>query len=322
MAYVKAGELIRLLRLQKKISQEKLAEGIMDRTSLSRFELGKQNITKDKMDALLNKLGYLTHQYFNYTINDDEFNAYILRDRLDELIKHNETEEADKLIAEMEKIPAFDEGRHRQYLLSCKAGNIINKKGDLDAAKALLDEAINISLPGFNENAIATYLLVSEDINIITSIATIYHFKQQNKQAISILQKLANRIKSQYIDEKDKASSLALIHYNLSKFLGLEGRYSESLEICDEAIDMCVKYSAYYFLPELVYNKAYDLFHLNMRVECEHLLNLTYYGCVLMGKTVQQEYIYNSARDNFSMELKNITVTLNTEHQPANHITA
>lgn len=46
MDYSRQGSLIKFLREEKGISQEKLADGIMARTNLSRLENGVQDISK------------------------------------------------------------------------------------------------------------------------------------------------------------------------------------------------------------------------------------------------------------------------------------
>ena len=79
--YIALGYKIRQARDRKNMTQDKLAEG-MDRGNLARLENGQQNVSKDKMDLLLNRLGTVTKRFFPYVLSDRSFENYEMRNKL------------------------------------------------------------------------------------------------------------------------------------------------------------------------------------------------------------------------------------------------
>ena len=122
MEFFHMGETIAYLREHEAgLSQEQLAHGIMDRGNLSKIESGKQAISKEKLDLLLNRLGYTTKRFFPYALTNKDFKAYTLRYQFNNAQAKRDTEAMEALIAEMESMPLFGKGLHQQHLLANKA---------------------------------------------------------------------------------------------------------------------------------------------------------------------------------------------------------
>lgn len=292
---VKAGEMIKNLREQAGLTQEQLADGIMDRTNLARLELGIQAVSKTKIENLLNRLGQSSERFFSYALTNEEFELYDLRERLDEYIGRNETENAEKLLAQIEQLPAFQTGVHKKFLLSSRAAVWLMKENDPETALAWLNEAIRINIPKFEEKLVAVYPLTREDIEIINAMANAYYAAGQTAKAIELLEKLAKNIRKRYVDKKEKARALSLVLYNLSKYKGLMEDYTGSLAACDEAILGCINHNEYEGLPYLVNNKAYDFYHLGKKEDCKKLIYQTYYCFKIMGIENMAQMVKESA---------------------------
>lgn len=303
MARYRAGELIRRMREQAGLTQEQLADGIMDRTNLARLEAGTQSVSKTKMDELLNRLGHSSERFFSYVQTNKDFEIYDLRDRLDAYMRCMDTENAEKLMSEIEVHPGFQTGPHRKYLLASKAGVYLMKEIDPEAAMSWLREAIHISLPRFEERLVGTYLLTREDIEIISMMAIAYYYKGQMDDAIVLLEKLAANIRKKYRDEKEKARMLSLVLYNLTKFKGLAKDYNGSLAACNEAIEGCLAYTEYVNLPYLAVNKAYALFYLGDKETSKELIHQAYYCFKLMGIKHIAEMVKENALNEFNISI-------------------
>ena len=281
--YYKAGKLLKQLRIQQGLSQEKLVGDTMDRSNFGKIESGKQAISKEKMDALLEKLGYESARFFPYVLTDKEFEVFTLRDALDNCLAHFEIDKAAELVAKMETIPEFKKTLHRQYLLKSQATICLKKEKDFVKAGELLDEAIKTTIPKFEEKLVHTYLLATNDIEIINLIATIYRDNDRVDDAITLLKKLIQNIKSNVMDNYNKARSLTLVRYSLSLCLGKKELYEEELEVCNEAIETGQKNRVYGLLPMLIFNKAYCLLKLKRPDEIRKLLYQSYFFCEGMG---------------------------------------
>lgn len=68
----KSGEIIRELRMARKLSQQFLSDGIMSREALNKFELRNTSISSEKLFALLNRMNVSIDEYF-IQIEEDFF---------------------------------------------------------------------------------------------------------------------------------------------------------------------------------------------------------------------------------------------------------
>jgi tetratricopeptide (TPR) repeat protein len=146
-----------------------------------------------------------------------------------------------------------------------------------------LDEAICITIHEFDERKVDKYILRHYEVEIVIAMAELYARDGESGKAIHLLKKLAEGVKKNHVDEREKAVSLSPIFYNLTNYLGLSGNYEETLKICDEAMEICIKNNVSWELPLFAFNKACALHFLNRLDECEKLLRQAYYGCQLMG---------------------------------------
>ena len=281
--YYSVGIIIKQLRKKQEMSQEKLVEGIMTRENLSKIENGLQVVSKENLDAFLERLGYSSARFFPYALSDEEHIVFALREELDNHLARLDIDKASGLIATMEELAPFKKGLHRQYLLKNKAIACLKKEKDLAKVRSLLDEAIKITIPDFQERLVNTYLLATCDIEIIQAISEFHHENGDTDKAIYILEKLAQNIRNHVVDARSKVRALTFTLYSLSSYLGEQGKFNEALGLCNEAIEAGRSNRVYGLLPMLAFNKAYCLFHLGQCDKVKGLLHEAYFTCINMG---------------------------------------
>ncbi|MCL2203430.1 MAG: helix-turn-helix transcriptional regulator [Defluviitaleaceae bacterium] len=306
MNYTALGKMIKQLRSQKKISQKKLAQGIMGHNNLSRIEKGQQSVSKEKLDMIFNRLGHVATRFFPYPLTEGEFAVYELRDAFNNAQAKSDVDKMASLIKDMEKLPEFQVGLHKQSLLRDKACLLLYQDTpDAIAAKQLLYEAIKISIPEFEINNINTYLLGGDDQEIIAMLAEIAYDAGEGHEAVIILEKLAQNIRKRMSDSYEKARALTFVLYNLSKYLGKMGQYQKALDVCNEAIEAGEEYQAYGNLPSLKFNKAYCYHFLNKNNnEIEPLLYQAYFTALGLGRHVLAGEILRYADTVLNIKIK------------------
>jgi len=302
--YYKSGELIKMLRMQRGFSQNRLAEGIIDRSNLSKAERGKHELTKEKMDALLDRLGYSARRLISYALNNEEYRIFTLRDELDACLAHWNFERAEKLMAELEKMPAFQEDLLKQYLLKSKVIlHLMKQDKDIHYALKLLTAAIRITIPAFDEKCPRFSLLTCQDIEIINQLANIHYQNAEIDKAICLLEKAAVSIRKHTLDEYEKTCLLALVLFNLSNILVEKPLFAYALEICNEAIDSCRNNRVYGMLPNFIFNKAHCLFYFGRIKEVKPLLLQAYYGFLIQGQASKAVIMQEYAKINFQINI-------------------
>ena len=277
------GIMIKQLRKKQRMSQEKLAEGIMTRENLSKIENGLQIVSKENLDAYMERLGHTAARFFPYALSSEEYIVFALREELDNHLAHFNTNKADELIDTMEKLAPFKKGLHKQYLLKNKAITCLKKEKDLVKTRDLLNEAIKITIPDFQEKLVNTYLLATCDIEIIQAMGELHHENGDTDKAVYLLEKLAQNIRNHVVDARSKARALTFALYSLSSYLGEQGKFDEALDLCNEAIESGRNNRVYGLLPMLTFNRAYCLFYLGQHDEVKGLLYEAYFACINMG---------------------------------------
>ena len=284
MNYIQAGRVIKLLRKKMRITQAQLAGTRMTVETISRIENGKMPIGKANLDWIISRLGHGAKRFFPHPMTEGAFKAYELRGQFKAAAARSDKQVMEKLIGEMEALPDFKEDLHRQRLLKCKADLLkLAPSPDYVEIKALLLEAIKISIADFKPKLINTYLLTGDDQDIIGTLATVFYEEGKHDEALEMLEKLDANISRNMYDAYETARSQSFVSCLLSMYLGQQGRYEEALAACNKGIEAGEANGAYGMLPELNFNKAYIMYHMNDHDEVPDLLYKAYYCALAHG---------------------------------------
>jgi len=262
--------------------------------------------------ALVNKLGHGANRFFPCPVNAGEYEILVLRDELDNAIALKNVDEAETSLAKVKVLLTGDEistefktGFQMQTILRCEASLKLMKGEDTQVIRELLDTAIKITIPKYEAKLVNTYPLCGDEIEIICMLAEVDYAEGNHEPAIALLEKLALNIRKRYVDPHEKAHSLTFVLYNLTNFLGQEGRHEEALALCNEAIKEGERERAYRLLPELKFNKACGLSALKRSEgEVKDLVFQAYYGCLAHGKVSTAKEIKRLALELFEISIE------------------
>ena len=256
------GEYIKNRRMDLGLTQEQLCEGICEPITLSRLENGKQTPSRNRINALLQRLGLPDDRYFALlSKNEMEINALQEEIRMDTIrYQRAGDEERPKIretalekIAKLEAIAEKDDRITQQYILSCTA-SIGKPDGPYTHAETrdILLQALRMTVPRFDLEEINLSLYSMDETNLINQIAVTYTLEGNRKKAIDIYRQLLKYVQRHYKELARYAGCLAQIAHNYSRELLMEKRYDEALEIAELGRRACVEYGHYQFLPGLL----------------------------------------------------------------------
>ena len=308
MSTYSVGELIRYLRKAKGITQKALCAGICDQATMSRVERGTQVLSKYSFDALMQRLGENAENYFSQFVGADDFETFQLRNQINRLLVKHDYLEAGKLIKTVEKTPPFKDGLNLQFLLSAKASILIQSETEISAYKKamnLLFPAVRVTIPAFKENMIHSYLLTDNEAQIVNNIATCYFNVGRPERAVDIYYEVKTSLEKSFVDFDEKADKYTLVLYNLSKILGIIGRYGEGIEIAETGRKACIRANKARLLPRMVANKAWCLYEIGDKKNCQKLLNQAYYGLETLDLFTEAETIKAYAKDKLNLKINN-----------------
>lgn len=262
MQEVFLGEAIRKRRLALGLTQEQLCEGICEPITISRLENGRQTPSRNRINALLERLDMPADRYFAL-LSRNELEVEALHKQITacnvRFFKANRTEQAAIREAaleahrELEAIMEADDTISRQLLLRSRV--ILGKEdGPYNPAeqRAILLDAMRLTHPKFDPEEINLYLYTTDEIKIINQLALTFAAEDDHLGAIAIFRQLYNYIHKHFQNIPPIRAHLAMVAFNYAQELVVSGQYRKTLEIAQEGRQICVDYGHYQSMPGLL----------------------------------------------------------------------
>lgn len=248
MKNVFLGEYVKQRRLDLGLTQEQLCYGICEPMTLSRLENGKQTPSRNRINALLQRLGLPDDRYFAL-LSKNELEMEALQK---EIVACNVTEkvpEGFEKLAQFEKLADPDDQIAQQFALRSRVllGRLDGRYTPLEQIDLLM-QAIQLTVPRFDLESIESFLYTRDEITIINQIGLAYSDAGQNKKAAEI-----------YYQTKDAQGNFDLTQVLGNKYL--EDVDSEKCVIVDTYSNRCFLISKdllHHGVSEEVYHKMLD----------------------------------------------------------------
>ena len=281
------GEVIHQQRLALGLTQEELCQGICEPITISRLENGKQTPSRNRIRALLQRLGLPDDRFFGL-LSEKELQISALEKELvschmrftksapaqrpaireEALAKHRELE------ALMDRDDTLLRQRilRSRYLLGTESGPY-----SLEEGIELLLQAMRMTSPNFSLDEIGRGLYTEEEIKLINNMAGAYANAGRHYDAIDIWKPLLRYLQHKTGKLPPDRVHIPLVGFNYALQLEIVKRYDESLEIAEYTRRICIDYGAYTTLPELLMVMAECHYHLGHREESAELYKQAYY---------------------------------------------
>lgn len=298
MATYDMGFLIRQMRHQRGMTQEQLCMGLCPRSTLSRIERGQLTPSSYLFKALIERLGCYSEKHFSVFLSREDFAMWQKREALNTAIAVKNVSLAKSLIEEIWGAKGFEKGLGLQFLLICKASLAILKaesesvkEAELIESLRILNEAINITIPNFDESKIGDYLLSYEEIIAISSIAGVYFFQKEYERAVSILDSLKRNMDIYCLNRMDKARYYPYILSNLVEALYELKRYDDVISICVLGRSFCIEYCRAWEVPVFLTFQGKCLAELGRKDEAKQILLDAFYSSRALGQQLNTEIL-------------------------------
>jgi len=313
MANYHIGSLIRRLRKQKNMSQEDLAYPIMDRATLSKIESGKSIPNPRNVEALFERLGYNPHNIIDFFLNDENLTIKKITDELEAICINMEAvgnvneqiEHAEGLLSELENNESFMESKlNQQYVLTYKAILLqYAQKLDNEKIMDLLMEAIEISIPEYDEQYIGDYHITRQELRILVMVAKIHYDEGRLDDAFNVMHSLKKNMDKHCVDQDALGKSYPAIIQNITICLTDAKRYDEAIKMCDEGIAACKETGYLYALPSIVSQKAECLFELGDKKACLELITQVFHTADMFGQYAFRDDVKEFAKEKLGVDL-------------------
>lgn len=284
MKVVLLGEIVRQRRLELHMSQEQLCEGICGQSTISRFENGDQTPSRNRIKAILQRLG-LPDERFYGIVSEHEERIKNLQDEIHmDGIRFDRAnnEDRDRIrarmfdsIAELERIMEKDDNLTAQFVMFTKS--YLDSSLSFEDRLKMLVDALHLTVPRFDLDHIDRLLYSSEELGIINKIAVTYSRMGQKSKAIEINTQLFNYIETNYKSLRDYGGKFCMISCCLSIELAGDGQYEKAIEVAERGWHVCVEYGHYQYLGSFIAVMAECEYRLGNREKSAELYMQAYY---------------------------------------------
>lgn len=297
------GDYIKQKRLDLGLTQEQLCDGICEPMTLSRLENGKQTPSRNRINALLQRMGLPDDRYFAL-LSKNELEMEALQK---EIVACNVTErvaEGFEKLAQFEALAAPDDQIAQQFALRSRVllGRLEGRYTPMEQI-TLLMQAIRLTVPRFDLENIESFLYTKDEITIINQIGLAYSDDGQNKKAAEIYYQLLRYVRKHFKETITSIGMLPLVLYNYARVLDLCGRYEDGADIAQQCRKACIQYGHYQELPRC----------LEIEAECRHFMGdeetskelycQSYYLCKVIGYQVGLEVVKKEAKEYLDLTL-------------------
>lgn len=294
------------------LSQEELAVGICDTSTLSRIETWKSTPQKRVRRLLLQKL-HMSGERYDYEIIPEQHGDYILRSEIDRAHSSGEYGRETHLLAELRRRIRhtdtnlqFLEQRDSRLLVlgSSESGSKIAPSEELTMLKATLRRTLPLCV-----EKIPTWPISSLSVNEVLLLLNVSRRHKENGQlqiALSIAQYVLCCLEHMNLgstccnDELYTQACLSTISY-----LGDLGRYNESDRLAWQCVQRELRSNRMTAIAEILYNIAWNLeYRHNAGYQhALYLYQLAYAATLLKADQVGQQHILKHCLNSFGKEL-------------------
>lgn len=301
------GEMIKRKRKELGLTQEQLCEGICEPSTISRIESGRQVPAKNKLDALLQRLGLPGERYYAL-MSKDEMELSNLKEKIISCNVYHNSIEGLQNLEKLEKLATEDDHLLRQFILRSKIilGQLEGDKVRLytfEEKKELLLQAIRLTVPNFDIEEINENLYTVDEIKIINQIALNYSNAGQDKLAIDIYYQLLKYMKKHIMSLSESSKLVILITYNYSRSLYLEKRYRDAIEIANQGLEVSIQSRYAGYIGGLLSILGHAFYEEGMMEDSKKYFYQSYYMYVIMQDKDNIELAAKNLKDFFGIDI-------------------
>ncbi|WP_294429998.1 helix-turn-helix transcriptional regulator [uncultured Treponema sp.] len=265
------GTILKEYRTRLNISQEDICFDLCAVSTLSRIEGGTQLPRRKLVEALFSRMGMVTPSS-GIPMSRADFYRENLEYRINEMVARADFEIAG-LLEEYKNCDKDMDVFERQFYTFYKTLSENSKTPDDKKALEQYVSALRLTVKNYDVKGLPlARLLTRNEILILNNISRTLYALGEGENAISIMEFLRSYFEKGIVSEEEKAKNYHVILFNLENWYGLSDNDAKALEICEIAIDSCIKYSPGNLFPYHIFNKGCALVKLGKMEEGKKFL--------------------------------------------------
>ncbi len=245
------------VRKERNIYLEQLAEGLMSASQLARIEKGQRPVHKNMRDRLLGRLGIASDLYENL-LDIDDYRTWECQRNIMLAVEQQETQKAQQLIAEYGRQKLSKDKLKQQFCLVMKAEVLKQQNADSQEIGACYEQAVRLTIPDIEHFCLEKRLLSIQEVNMVLE----YEFYHKDRDFLQKYAVLMSYVAASVYDELSKVKIYPkIVYYYLREVFSVAAsempeQSEESLQVCNQAIEMLRNTGRAFYLIELLEAKC------------------------------------------------------------------
>ena len=252
------GEIIKKLREEQKVTLHQLCRGICSPATLSRIEEHDRDMEFIMATVLFERLGYTLDKFECYG-SKEEFDQYEKRLLIQSHKENGEIEFMEKELKEYVQMIGDKKNALQEQFIAYMKGFLYYESGENAKACACMENAVEKSIPNWNESWSTRILLSASELDMLVLLANIYERMENKEKATVIRWEILHDLSKKRECKGQIANIYTEVICQQIPYLIDEGRFQESIYWCDQGIQLLSEISRMYHLSDLLYWKARTL---------------------------------------------------------------
>lgn len=303
MQKVFIGEAIKRRRLELKLTQEKLCEGICEPITISRLENGRQSPSRNLVNALLERLDMPSDRYYAL-VSKDELEIEDLQAKIAYWdIRFEQTQDVQARVEAIKTHEALQrkmklEDRISQQLILRSLAILGKEDGPFspEEKQEMLFRAIRLTAPNFDVSHFEDGLYTANEIKIINQLALNYERLGDQSTTIDILHRLRAYMEQHCRCDRASKARQTMVLFNYANNLVSVGEYGRALLVAKKGRDICIECGHYLFFPELLAVMAEAESFLGNAKDSEELYKQAFYMAKAIGHERNAQMIFEQMK--------------------------
>lgn len=299
------GGVIKEFRIRYNISQEELCDGLCAVSTLSRIESGKQISGRKLIEALFSRMGLRPHMSA-IPMSKTDFKRENIEYEINDMVATGNFKIFD-LLEEYKTCGNELDTLEKQFYFFYKtmAEDFFNHDSKIALENYI--KALKMSIKDYEiSEPPKSKLLTKIELLILNNIARMLYFLEEKAKGIELMEFLRSYFENKVVSKEEKAKNYPVILFNLENWYGLRGNNGDDekvLNLCDIAIETCIKYGKLTLFPFHVFNKGCALIKLGKIQDGKESLSEAFTILKTMKRFDDIEYGKKWIKENLNIEL-------------------
>ncbi len=247
----KVGDVLYYLRTEKGVSRDQLFQGLCTKSNYCLYEQGGRLPDRLLLNALLQRLGRNPDKLAT-ALSAEEYAYFQWKKQVLAAMGHEDMDVLQRLLEKPAEIMASARNLQQQFLSQTRAIVVERMEQDIGKCILLLEQAVELTMPGITERGIDKYLVSTEEMKILLDLSEALGKGGREKEAGKLLHEIVVYVEHNYSDYESKIIIYPKAVKQLAPMQLQDRKYMEGLLLCKKAIDLLCVQGVLYDLAELM----------------------------------------------------------------------